>query len=53
MSSRILFGFSEWMLSPEKMRFILTEWKAEGSLLYAAWVGHTRLPELYRNEEPW
>jgi len=49
MFSKILFGSSEWMLSPEKRRFIVTEWKAEGSALYAAWVRHKRLPELHRN----
>lgn len=41
------------MLIPEKIRLIATEWKAEGSVLYAAWVGHTRLPASHRNEEPW
>lgn len=53
MFPKILLGSSEWMLSPEKMRFIVTERKAEGSVLYAVWVGCTRLPELRRNEEPW
>lgn len=53
MFSKILFGSSEWMLSPEKMRFILIERKAEGSVLYAAWVGHPWLPELHGNEELW
>lgn len=53
MFSKILFGSSEWMLIPEKMRFILIERKAEGSVLCAAWVEHTQLPELHRTKEPW
>lgn len=53
MFSKILFGSSEWMLSPEKMRFIVTEQKAESSVLYAVWVGRTWFPELRRNEKPW
>lgn len=53
MFSKILFGCSEWMLIPEKMRFIVTERKAEGSVLCAAWVEHIQSPELHRNKEPW
>lgn len=53
MFCKILFSSSEWLLMPEKIRFIVIEWKAEGSVLCAAWVEHTQLPEPCRTKDSW